>query len=99
MIILLIIISFIIQNFADSFRQSVIDLMQNNIKHVSEISEDEFLATIIEIAETALVPSTPAPIRGYFHAGVLGPELQLLESLAIQTRSTNNIFCIHLSLF
>ncbi|XP_013108333.2 phosphatidylinositide phosphatase SAC2 isoform X2 [Stomoxys calcitrans] len=66
---------FFIQNFADTFRQCMIDLMQGQLNDAQQLREDEVLTTILHI----LCPSTPAPTRGYFYAGVLQPELQLLE--------------------
>ncbi|XP_067619356.1 phosphatidylinositide phosphatase SAC2 isoform X3 [Eurosta solidaginis] len=69
---------FFIQHFADSFRQCIIDLMQGKLVEANQLKEDEVIATILHI----LCPSTPAPIRGYYHAGVLGPELHFLENIA-----------------
>ncbi|XP_073816731.1 phosphatidylinositide phosphatase spermathreecae isoform X1 [Musca autumnalis] len=68
---------FFIQNFADTFRQCIIDLMQGQLNDVQQLKEDEVLTTILQI----LLPSGPAPIRGYYYAGVLQPELQLLENV------------------
>ncbi|XP_032577212.1 phosphatidylinositide phosphatase SAC2 isoform X1 [Drosophila sechellia] len=68
---------FFIQNFADSFRQCIIDLMQGQLLRAEELQEDEVLGTILQI----LTPETRPPLRGYYNPGVLGPELQLLESI------------------
>nr|XP_036674912.1 phosphatidylinositide phosphatase SAC2-like isoform X3 [Drosophila suzukii] len=68
---------FFIQNFADSFRQCIIDLMQGQLLRAEELQEDEVLETIIQI----LTPETRPPLRGYYNPGVLGPELQLIESI------------------
>ncbi|XP_017007574.2 phosphatidylinositide phosphatase SAC2 isoform X5 [Drosophila takahashii] len=68
---------FFIQNFADSFRQCIIDLMQGQLLRAEELQEDEVLDTILQI----LTPETRPPLRGYYNPGVLGPELQLLESI------------------
>ncbi|XP_036323807.1 phosphatidylinositide phosphatase SAC2 isoform X2 [Rhagoletis pomonella] len=68
---------FLIQNFADSFRQCIIDLMQGKLVEANQLKEDEVMKTILHI----LCPSTPAPTRGYYHAGVLGPELHFLENI------------------
>ncbi|XP_054747755.1 phosphatidylinositide phosphatase SAC2 isoform X3 [Anastrepha obliqua] len=68
---------FFIQNFADSFRQCIIDLMQGKLVEANQLREDEVMKTILHI----LCPSTPAPTRGYYHAGVLGPELHFLENI------------------
>ncbi|XP_016961022.1 phosphatidylinositide phosphatase SAC2 isoform X1 [Drosophila biarmipes] len=68
---------FFIQNFADSFRQCIIDLMQGQLLRAEELQEDEVLETIIQI----LTPETRPPLRGYYNPGVLGPELQLLETI------------------
>lgn len=69
--------SFFIQNFADSFRQCIIDLMQGELRHATELREDEVLETIVHI----LTPESHPPLLGYYNAGVLGPELKLLESI------------------
>ncbi|XP_068155593.1 phosphatidylinositide phosphatase SAC2 isoform X1 [Drosophila tropicalis] len=68
---------YLIQNFADSFRQCVIDLMQGNLKQESELHEDPILGTFVKL----ITPEMRPPIGGYYSAGVLGPELQLLESI------------------
>ncbi|XP_022213742.2 phosphatidylinositide phosphatase SAC2 isoform X4 [Drosophila obscura] len=68
---------FFIQNFADSFRQCIIDLMLGQLRQADELQEDEVLGTILQI----LKPETRAPIRGYYGVGVLAPELKLLESI------------------
>ncbi|KAH8357220.1 hypothetical protein KR084_010037 [Drosophila pseudotakahashii] len=68
---------FFIQNFADSFRQCIIDLMQGQLLRAEELQEDEVLDTILQI----LTPETRPPLRGYYNPGVLGHELQLLESI------------------
>ncbi|KAL9891891.1 phosphatidylinositide phosphatase spermathreecae isoform 2-T3 [Glossina fuscipes fuscipes] len=68
---------FFIQNFTDTFRQCIIDLMQGQLNNANELKEDEVLSTILLI----LCPSVPAPTRGYFYAGVLGPEIKLLDNL------------------
>ncbi|XP_043651296.1 phosphatidylinositide phosphatase SAC2 isoform X2 [Drosophila teissieri] len=68
---------FFIQNFADSFRQCIIDLMQGQLLRAEDLEEDEVLDTILQI----LTPETRPPLRGYYNPGVLGPELQLLESI------------------
>ncbi|KAH8326677.1 hypothetical protein KR067_011777 [Drosophila pandora] len=70
---------FFIQNFADSFRQCVIDLMQGQLQRPDELQEDDVLATIIQI----LTPEYKPPLGGYYNPGVLGPELQLLESVVM----------------
>uniref|UniRef100_A0A1A9UEQ5 SAC domain-containing protein n=1 Tax=Glossina austeni TaxID=7395 RepID=A0A1A9UEQ5_GLOAU len=68
---------FFIQNFTDTFRQCIIDLMQGQLNNANELKEDEVLSTILLI----LCPSVPAPTRGYFYAGVLGPEIKLLDNI------------------
>lgn len=51
--------------------------MQGQLLTADELHEDEVLDTILQI----LTPETRPPIRGYYNPGVLGPELQLLESI------------------
>ncbi|KAL7728141.1 hypothetical protein ACLKA6_002274 [Drosophila palustris] len=72
---------FFIQNFADSFRQCIIDLMQGELKQATELQEDEILETIVHI----LTPESQPPLRGYYNAGVLGPELKLIESIVMNS--------------
>lgn len=79
--------SYIIQNFADSFRQSVIDLMQGNLTDYTQLTDDDVLDTLVEVAKTALVPTKPPPLRGYFNVGVFGAEARLAEDLIYHTRS------------
>lgn len=63
----------------------MIDLMQGQLSDAQQLREDEVLTTMIHI----LCPSSPAPTRGYFYAGVLQPEIQLLENI-IYTRFKGN---------
>ncbi|EDW15388.2 phosphatidylinositide phosphatase SAC2 isoform X1 [Drosophila mojavensis] len=72
---------FFIQNFADSFRQCIIDLMQGQLQRADELREDDVLETIVQI----LTPESRPPLRGYYSAGVLGPELKLLESIVLNS--------------
>ncbi|XP_017081971.2 phosphatidylinositide phosphatase SAC2 isoform X3 [Drosophila eugracilis] len=72
---------FFIQNFADSFRQCIIDLMQGQLLRPEELQEDQVLNTILQI----LTPETRPPLGGYYNPGVLGPELQLLESIVVNS--------------
>lgn len=63
----------------------MIDLMQGQLNDAQDLKEDEVLTTMLHI----LCPSTPAPTRGYFYAGVLQPEIQLLENI-LYTRFKGN---------
>lgn len=51
--------------------------MQGKLVEADQLKEDKIMKTILCI----LCPSAPAPIRGYYHAGVLGPELYFLENI------------------
>lgn len=51
--------------------------MQGQLLRAEDLQEDEVLSTILQI----LTPETRPPLRGYYNPGVLGPELQLLESI------------------
>lgn len=75
--------SYYIQHFADTFRQSVIDLLQGNLQDISGICSDDPLAQVAYIAQTALVPSY-AP--EYFNYGVLGNDLKIIEDTVIFAR-------------
>lgn len=77
--------SYYIQHFADTFRQSVIDLLQGNLQDISEISADDPLEQISRIAQTALVPESRAP--QYFNYGVLGNDLKMVEDTVVFARS------------
>lgn len=79
--------SFFIQNFADSFRQCIIDLMQGQLQRADELREDDVLETIVQI----LTPESRPPLRGYYSAGVLGPELKLLESIVLNRCASRTI--------
>lgn len=75
-----IICSYIIQNFYDTFRQSMIDLMQGNITQRYELQFDETLKVLATIAES------PFEISDFYHYGALNNELQLTESIIKSTR-------------
>lgn len=77
-------VSYYLQHFADTFRQSVIDLLQGNLQDISEITSDDPLEQIKNIAETALVPDGHAP--QYFNYGVLGNDLKLIEDTVFFAR-------------
>lgn len=66
----------------------MIDLMQGELNDAQQIKEDEVLTTILHI----LCPSAPAPTRGYFYAGVLQPEIHLLEDIVCTRFRGNNQF-------
>lgn len=62
------------------------------LQRPDELQEDDVLATIIQI----LIPEYKPPLGGYYNPGVLGPELQLLESVimtrcAVQRRSKDGV--------
>lgn len=60
--------------------------MQGKLSDYRDLREDDIYETIICVAQTNLIPETPAP-TGYFNHGVLGPELHLAEGLFDLTRS------------
>lgn len=72
--------SYIIQNFFDTFRQSVIDLMQTNITQINELQFIEMLKILASIADSNI------QLSGYYHYGALNNELQLTESILKTTR-------------
>lgn len=63
--------------------------MQGKLNDYRDIHEDDIYETIICVAQTNLIPETPAP-NGYFNLGVLGPELHLAEGLFDLTRSAHS---------
>lgn len=60
--------------------------MQGKLNDYRELREDDIYETLICVAQSNLIPETPAP-TGYFNHGVLGPELHLAEGLFDLTRS------------
>lgn len=81
--------SYYLQHFADTFRQSVIDLLQGNLQDISEITADDPLEQIGNIAQTALIPESRAP--QYFNYGVLGNDLKIVEDTLVFARSAIEI--------
>lgn len=79
-----IICSYIIQNFYDTFRQSIIDLMQGNITQSDELHFNERLKVLASMAES------PIDVSGVYHYGALNAELQLAESIVESTRCWTN---------
>lgn len=76
--------SYYLQHFADSFRQSVIDLLQGNLEDMSEITADDPLDQIVGIAQTTIIPESRAP--QYFNYGVLGNDLKIVEDTVVFAR-------------
>lgn len=76
--------SYYLQHFADTFLQSVIDLLQGNLEDISEITADDPLEQIGNIAQTALIPDFRAP--QYFNYGVLGNDLKIVEDTVVFAR-------------
>lgn len=74
----------------DTFRQSVIDLLQGNLQDISEISADDPLEQIGKIAQTALVPNSRPP--QYFNYGVLGNDLKMIEDTIVFARFPFMVF-------
>lgn len=79
--------SFYIQHFADTFRQSVIDLLLGNLQDISEIVADDPLEQIVGIAQTAIIPDRRPP--EYFNYGVLGNDLKIVEDTLVFARLTH----------
>lgn len=66
--------SYYLQHFADTFRQSVIDLLQGNLDDIHDIVADDPLEQATNIAKTALVPhSKPPELLDY---GAFGHDLK-----------------------
>jgi hypothetical protein len=66
--------SFYLQHFADTFRQSVIDLLQGNLEDIRDIIADDPIAQFTNIAKTAIIPDTQPPQKLDF--GVFGNDLK-----------------------
>lgn len=100
--------SYYLQHFADTFRQSVIDLLQGNLQDISEICSDDPLAQIAYIAQTALLPESHAQ---YFNYGVLGNDLKIIEDTVMFARfssktamlllllKSNKFLCVYFSYY
>lgn len=73
--------SYYLQHFADTFRQSVIDLLQGKLEDISEISADDPFEQIARIAQTALIPQIRAP--EYFNYGILGNDLRIIADTVV----------------
>jgi hypothetical protein len=76
--------SYYLQHFVDTFRQSVIDLLQGNLEDISEITADDPLEQIVGIAQMAIIPESRAP--EYFNYGVLGNDLKFVEDTVVFAR-------------
>lgn len=92
-------LSYYLQHFADTFRQSVIDLLLGNLEDVSEISADDPIEQFGKIVQTCLVPDCRPP--EYFNYGVLGHDLKIVNDTVFFARFTaaNAMTCILLKLF
>lgn len=82
--------SYYLQHFVDTFRQGVIDLLLGNLDDISDISADDPLEQITQIAQTALVPESRAP--SYFNYGVMGNEFQVIEESVVYARLMSRYF-------
>ncbi|XP_053665569.1 phosphatidylinositide phosphatase SAC2 [Anopheles marshallii] len=69
-----------IQHFADTFRQSCIDLLQGQLSECGCIPEDDVCDAVVGIATTALKPFGPAPLT-YYNYGQMSTEHLLLEQV------------------
>uniref|UniRef100_A0A182QH54 SAC domain-containing protein n=1 Tax=Anopheles farauti TaxID=69004 RepID=A0A182QH54_9DIPT len=67
-----------IQHFADTFRQSCIDLLQGRLSAADRIPEDDACAALAGIACTVLKPAGPASLA-YYNYGQMAAEQMLLE--------------------
>lgn len=76
--------SFIIQNFYDTLRQNVIDLMQGIFVCHDNWDDDKF-----EIALKIVVSTVGPPPKGYISRGVMGAEQELIENLIIEGSRLN----------
>lgn len=61
--------------------------MLGYLTHPSELKEDDVLTTMAAVAQTAIIPSFPAPTHQIYANGVFGSELRLAEDLFCHTRS------------
>jgi hypothetical protein len=77
--------SYYLQHFVDTFRQGVIDVLLGNLEDISEISFDDPLEQITQIAQTALLPESRAPTY-YFNCGAMGSDLKFAQDSVIFAR-------------
>lgn len=74
---------YLIQNFHDTLRQNVIDLMQGQILRLAAHEWDvDVLETTLKIAVT----NVGAPPKGYMPRGLMGAEESLIEDLILEGR-------------
>ncbi|XP_058064402.1 phosphatidylinositide phosphatase SAC2 isoform X1 [Anopheles bellator] len=71
---------YLIQHFADTFRQTCIDLMLGNLGDADTLPEDDFFTAMVGIARTALVSTSPSS-QSYYNYGLMSTEIMLLEQL------------------
>ncbi|XP_065086127.1 phosphatidylinositide phosphatase SAC2 isoform X3 [Ochlerotatus camptorhynchus] len=69
---------YFIQHFADSFRQSCIDLMLGKLEAFEPLVEDDLCEALVGVATNAIVPSRGAPL-GYYNHGLMSAEHVILE--------------------
>lgn len=62
----------------------MIDLLQGKLQDISDITADDPLDQIVNIAQTALVPDSRPP--EYFYCGVLGADLKIVEDTVVFAR-------------
>lgn len=76
--------SYYIQHFADTFRQSCIDLLQGQLApSAGHIPEDDVRGAVVGIAATALKPAGPLT---YYNYGQCASEHLLLEQVVHSAR-------------
>ncbi|XP_070502747.1 phosphatidylinositide phosphatase SAC2 isoform X1 [Chironomus tepperi] len=67
-----------LQHFVDSFRQSVLDLLLGNLEDLCDITADDPFEQLTNIAQTVLIPDSPAPT--YFnYSSPIGSDLKFIE--------------------
>lgn len=74
--------SYIIQNFHDTLRQNVIDLMQGKLPLV--ISAHEWDVDVLETTLKIAVTNVGSPPKGYMPRGAMGAEESLVEDLILE---------------
>ncbi|XP_055603037.1 phosphatidylinositide phosphatase SAC2 isoform X3 [Uranotaenia lowii] len=75
---------YLIQHFADSFRQSCIDLMLGNLPVYEPLTEDDPYEVLFKVASDALIPAR-GPSLEYYNYGLMSAEHILVEELIYST--------------
>lgn len=81
--------SYIIQNFHDTLRQNVIDLIQGKLPLL--VAAHEWDVDVLETTLKIAVTAVGSPPKGYMPRGALGAEESLIEDLILEGSKLSNL--------